>query len=321
MARSLLPGFLIEDMYSPFKMPDFCARPEGKSKSLKDAYIYLRKQEFPDRNLFIFAQGEFNKFKGEILEQEPAAGEMIYPESKITLIAAVSGICHTMPDLFTDQRTDFLSANKDPRHGIKYLFAIFDSTFLKMHCRLEWIRDLYSGVYRSTRFIEYLNSIFFISGREADRFNFKSLGFILSRLSRFQGTEGALRVFFESATGLKVNTGISGNQKIPVPSGAVKGLGGETRLGDNLFVGDEFEGEKPELRLNLLLDGSQDVGRALKITEDREFLESIYRYVLPFYIKGCETLVDPESEGIEFESGKSYLGFNTSLSPAEYERG
>ncbi len=302
-------------------MPDFCARPEGKSKSLKDAYIFLRKQEFPDKNLFIFTQGEFSKFKGEILEQQPLAGEMIYPENKITLIAAVPGICHIMPDLFTDQRSDFLSDDKDPRHGVKYLFAIFDSMFLKIHCRLEWIRDIYAGMYQSARFIEYLNSIFFVSERDADKSDFRSLGFILSRLSRFQGTEGALRVFFESATGLKVNTEISGNQKIPVPSGAVKGLGGETRLGDNLFVGDEFEGEKPELKLNLLLDGSTDVRKALKITEDREFLENIYRYVLPFYIKGCETLVDPESEGLEFENGKSYLGFNTSLNPAEYERG
>jgi hypothetical protein len=307
-------------MFSPFKIPDFCARPEGKSKSLKDAYVYLRKREFSDRNLFIFAQGEFDKFKGEILEQQPPAGETIYPESKITLIAAVSGICHIMPDLFTDQRSDFLAENKDPRQGAKYLFAIFDSMFLKMLCRLEWIRDIYAGVYHSARFIDYLNSIFFISGREADGPDFKSLGFILSRLSRFQGTEGALRVFFESATGLKANTEISGNQKIRVPPDAVKCLGEETGLGDNSFVGSEFEGEKPELRIKLLLDGSEDVRKALKITGDRESLENIYRYVLPFYINRCETSVDPKSEGIEFESGKSYLGFNTSFSPAEYER-
>lgn len=308
-------------MFSPFKMPDFCARPEGKSRSLKDAYIYFRKQEFPERNLFIFAQGEFNKFKGEILEQQPPAGETIYAESKVTLIASVPGICHSMPDLFVDQRTDFMSDDKDPRHGIKYLFGIFDSMFLKMLCRLEWIRDIYAGVYRSAQFISYLNSIFFISEQEEDKTDFNSLGFILSRLSRFQGTEGALRVFLESVTGLKVNTEISGNQKTPVPSGAVKSLGEGTRLGDNSFVGREFESEKPELKVNMLLEGLDDVRKALKITGDREYLENIYRYVLPFYIKRCETMVDPESEGIEFESGRSYLGFNTSLNPAEYERG
>jgi len=301
-------------------MPDFCARPDGSSKSLKDAYVFLRKQEFPDRNLFIFAQGEFSKFKGEILEQQPMAGETIYPETKITLIASVPGISHILPDLFVDQRTDFLSDDKDPRHGAKYLFAIFDSMFLKMLCRLEWIRDIYAGVYRSSRFIDYLNSIFFVSEREADKTDLRSLGFILSQLSRFQGTEGALRVFVESATGLKVSTEISRNQKIPVPSGTPKGIAGETRLGDNSFVGNEFEGEKPELKLNMLLEESEDVRKALKISEDRGILADIYRYVLPFYVKRCETLVDPESEGIEFESGKSYLGFNTSLNPVENER-
>jgi hypothetical protein len=307
-------------MFSPFKMPDFCDRPEGSSKSLKEAYVFLRKQEFPDRNLFIFAQGEFSKFKGEILEQQPMAGETIYPETKISLISSVPGISHIIPDLFVDQRTDFLSDDKDPRQGVKYLFSIFDSMFLKMLCRLEWIRDIYAGVYQSTRFIDYLNSIFFVSEREAAGSDLKSLGFILSRLSRFQGTEGALRVFVESATGLKVNTEISGNQKTPVPSNTLGNLGEETRLGENSFMGEEFEGEKPELKLNMHLERSEDIRKALKVSEDQGILEDIYRFVLPFYIKQCETKVDPQSEGIEFESGRSYLGFNTSLNPLEHER-
>ncbi|UCC80460.1 MAG: hypothetical protein JSW64_03600 [Candidatus Zixiibacteriota bacterium] len=308
-------------MFEPFKMPDFCSRPGGSSRTLKEAYVLLRRREVPDNNIFIFPQGEFSRFKGEILEQQPHAGDTIYQDSRITLIAAVSGICHILPDLFTDQMSDFLSGEDNPRQGAKNLFAIFDSMFLKMRCRLEWIRDIYAGVYQSSRFIDYLNSIFFVPEREASKSNLISLGFMLSRLSRFQGTEGALRVFLESLTGLKVNAEILGNLKMAIPPDAVKGLGSETSLGEDLFLGDRFESEKPELELSFQLQGPEDVQKAIKITEDREILEDICRYALPFYLGRFETTIDPDSVGIDFTCGNSYLGFSTSMNPGERERG
>lgn len=308
-------------MFEPFKMPDFCSRPDGSSRTLKDAYVFLRRKEFPDKNIFIFPQGEFSRFKGEILEQQPHAGETVYPDSRVILIAAVSGICHILPDLFTDQMSDFLSGESNPRQGAKNLFAIFDSMFLRMRCRLEWIRDIYAGVYQSSRFIDYLNSIFFVPEREAGKSNLVSLGFMLSRLSRFQGTEGALRVFLESLTGLKVNAEILGNMKRAIPPQSVKGLGSETSLGEDLFLGDRFESEKPELELSFQLEGPEDVQKAIKFTEDREILEDICRYALPFYLARFEITIDPESEGIDFKCGNSYLGFSTAMNPGERERG
>lgn len=288
---------------------------------MKEAYIFLRRQEFPDKNIFIFPQGEFSRFKGEILEQQPHAGETVYQESRITLIAAVSGISHILPDLFTDQMSDFLSGEYNPRHGAKNLFAIFDSMFLKMRCRLEWIRDIYAGVYQSPRFVDYLNSIFFVPEREAGKTNLVSLGFMLSRLSRFQGTEGALRVFLESLTGLKVNAEILGNLKMAIPSASVKGLGDEAGLGEGLFLGDRFESEKPELELSFRLEGPEDVEKAIKITENREIIEDICRYAMPYYLGSFEIAIDPDSAGIDFTCGNSYLGFSTSMNPGERERG
>lgn len=288
---------------------------------MKEAYIFLRRQEFPDKNIFIFPQGEFSRFKGEILEQQPHAGETVYQESRITLIAAVSGISHILPDLFTDQMSDFLSGEYNPRHGAKNLFAIFDSMFLKMRCRLEWIRDIYAGVYQSPRFVDYLNSIFFVPEREAGKSNLVSLGFMLSRLSRFQGTEGALRVFLESLTGLKVNAEILGNLKRAIPPSSVKGLGGEAGLGEGLFLGDRFESEKPELELSFQLEGLEDVEKAIKITENREIIEDICRYAMPYYLGSFEIAIDPDSAGIDFACGSSYLGFSTGMNPGERERG
>ena len=131
--------------FAPFQMPDFKTRPDGVSRELKDAYAYLRQQGFPDKDLFIFPQGEFYSFKGDILNQKPESGDIISPGTRITLIAAVPGICELMPDLFTDHREDFFDEEFNHRGGTKRLFSIFDSAMIKMLCRIEWIRDIYSG--------------------------------------------------------------------------------------------------------------------------------------------------------------------------------
>lgn len=308
-------------MFTPFKMPDFSSRPEGQSKSLKDAYVNLRRLGVPDKDIFIYTQGEFNQFKGQILDQQPQVGDMVLPGNKITLTAAVLGISQIMPDLFTDHLSDYLIEDNNPRHGAKKLFAIFDSMFLKMLCRLEWVRDIYAGIHHSSRFIDYLNSLCFIPETVANETDFKSLGYIPSRLSRYLGTEGGLRVFLEAATGLKVNTRILDNQEIAVPADSQAGLGKKSRLGENIFIGDKFESEKPKLSVRFQLDKPEDVLKAITIIENKKFLEDMFRLVLPYYIDRCEIAVEPIGEDINFENGASYLGFGTALNPGERERG
>jgi hypothetical protein len=114
---------------------------------------------------------------------------------------------------------------------------------------------------------------------------------------------------------------ILGNLEMAVPPDSPKGLGGESRLGEDLFLGEKFESEKPELKLSFQLDGPEDVQKAIKVKQDREILDEICRYALPFYLNRFETEVDPDSEGIEFTCGKSYLGFSTAMNPGESERG
>jgi hypothetical protein len=307
-------------MFDPFKMPDFCSRPDGRSKTLKEAYIFLRTRGFPDSDIFIFPQGEFSSFKGEILEQQPHAGEMVHTDARITLIAAVRGTSHILPDLFTDQKTDFFSDDRNPRHGAKNLFAIFDSMFLKMRCRLEWIRDVYAGVFHSPRFVDYLNSVFFVSGNGTDRSDLFDLGFILSRLSRFKGTEGAIRVLLESLTGLKVDAEILGNRKVAIPAGSTRGLGENNRLGENMFLGERFESERSELSFKFRLDGKEEIPTVMEFCGNREILEDVRGKALPFYLDRFETSVDLDSVGIDFTCGSSYLGFSTAMGPDEDER-
>lgn len=307
-------------MFEPFKMPDFCSRPEGTSKTLKETYVRLRMLDYPDRDIFIYAQGEFNKFKGEMLEQQPQAGEMVYPGERITLVAAVSGLSQIMPDLFTDHIGSSLHDTSNPRHGAKNLFAIFDSMFLKILCRLEWIRDIYAGVYQSSRFVDYLNSIFFIPETRAGKLDYGSQGFLLSRLSRFLGTENALKVFLESVTQLRVDTRILGNLKTSNPDNLSAGIGADSRLGENIFLGDEFESEKPELDICFGLESPEDVKKFLEVTGDQKFLEDVFGAILPYYMKDWKISVEPEREELSFVNGKSFLGVSSALGYGDHER-
>ena len=106
-------------MFTPFKMPDFTGRPDGSSKSLRDSYISLRRFGCPDKNIFIYPQGEFARYRGDILDQRPNPGEIVNAGDTVTLIAAVPGICELMPDLFTDHSEAFFEED------FKQLYLIY----------------------------------------------------------------------------------------------------------------------------------------------------------------------------------------------------
>jgi len=293
---------------------------EGNSNSLKEAYIKLRRLDYPDKDILIYADGEFNSFKGEILDQQPSAGEMVYQGDRITIVAAVSGICQMIPDLFTDYIGSSLSDVSNPRHNVKNLFAIFDSTFLKMLCRLEWIRDIYAGIYQSRHFVDYLNSVFFAPDSTTDKLDSELTGFILSKLSRFQGTESALQVFLESMTGLKVEIKKANNQRTPVPDSSVVNIGDNCKLGENIFLGEVFEDEKPELNIKFQLNNLEDVQGVIVITRDDQTIKSLLDYILPHYLKKWKITIVPNNEEIGFLSGNSFLGVSTTLNPGYHER-
>jgi len=225
-----------------------------------------------------------------------------------------------MPDLFTDHMSGSLADDGNPRQGAKNLFAIFDNMFLKMLCRLDWIRDIYAGIYHSSRFIDYQNAIFFNRKSTVDNYGSKSLDFILSKLSRFLGTEGTLKVFLETATGLRVDTEILDNQKTPLPDSAITGLGEKSGLGESIFLGENFESEKPKLRISFKLDKAKDVPKAIEIVNNKKLLENVLDLILPYYSNQYEISVEPGDEDINFINGNSYLGYSTALGFGDGEK-
>jgi hypothetical protein len=300
-------------MFDPFKIPDFVNRPDGRSMSLKDAYVGLRRLGFPDKDIFIFAQGEFNSFKGEIIRQEPQAGDMVYPGNRVILTAAVAGICQMMPDLFTYHIEGELSSDKDPRQGTKKLFAVFDSAILKMLCRLEWVRDIYAGIHRSPKYLEYLNKLFSDPKIEINDPDFRPLGFISSRLSQYAGTEAAVLNYFEQAADLQVSAEFAGNHKVPLPKNATDKLGKESKIGENVYLGDNFQSEKSEIKLGVHFDKAEDIDKTMKLLKNEKTLTQVFRAILPYYLEKCDLFVAEDSENVEFACGKSNLGFNSRL--------
>jgi len=307
-------------MFASFKMPDFSSRPDGQSKSLRDAYIALRRLGFPDKDIFIYPQGEFAKYRGDILDQRPNPGELVSPKDTITLIAAVAGFCELMPDLFTDHSEDFFEEEFNARTGARRLFAVFDSAILKLLCRLEWIRDIYAGIYHSDDFIDYLGALLTVPAAEGGRLDRRRLGFILPRLSRFLGTEGALKVFIESAIGIKADVRIGLPQRFPLPIESVSQLGSHNRLGDEWYLGTRFKAGKPDLSIFLELSNPEIVPGLIPESENWRKLEEILRLALPFYIERFEVTVRPDIDTIRFRTDESYLGLSTVLSDDQDER-
>ncbi len=297
--------------YPPFVMPDFRARPDGASKTLKEAYSFLRTQGFSDKDLFIFPQGEFESFKGEILNQHPSSGEVVSPGERVVLIAAVPGICELMPDLFTDHREDFFDDSFTPLGGAKRLFSVIDSAFIKMLCRLEWIRDVYSGISSSGAMVDYIGSLLDFPERRLGWASQDLLGYILPGLYGYLGTESALEVYIDAVMGLTGTTRHGGIQLFPLPENEQNCLGQKGRLGDNLYLGAEFKGAEPAFDLSLALGESRTVENIIPGGPGHSVLRDILSLALPRHEESCSVIVDPQPGDIRFELAGSYLGYST----------
>ncbi|NLI15098.1 MAG: hypothetical protein GX409_02305 [candidate division Zixibacteria bacterium] len=303
----------MSEQFIPFRMPDLAGRSEGQSKTLKDSYIYLRMMGFPDRDIFIYPEGEFENFKGEIIKQKPEAGELVYPGDKIFIVAAVTGISELMPDLFTDHIDDLFEDDFNARQGARRLFAIFDSIVLKMQCRLEWIRDIYAGIYQSESLIEYLSKLSAMPEQDLPKIPEQALGYILPRLYGYLATEQALQVYLKTVMGLSCDCSTADSQWFPMPERARCALGRKGRLGEDYYIGDRFKGIYPSLNVDLAIDKLTDIKKIIPGGTDSELLISILRVCMPAQAENYTLNIKPHGDKLIFESGDAYLGYNTIL--------
>ncbi len=299
--------------FAPFRMPDFKSRPDGVSKSLKDAYVNLRQRGFPDKDIFIFPQGEFSSFKGEILGHRPEPGDVVSPGERITIIAAVPGICELMPDLFTDHRGDFHDEEFNARGGAKRLFAIFDSAIIKLLCRLEWIRDIYAGVEDSKVLTDYFSTLLDLPERKVPQISPEVLGYVLPSLYGYLGTEEAMRVYLSAVMGLESRIGTGEAQEFDLPPEYLNSIGLHGRLGSDFFLGARFKGAQPRLEINLMVESLEQIAQIIPRSDGDRLLRKILEFCVPQSEELFEINVNPDRQKIEFESGKSHLGFGTVL--------
>jgi hypothetical protein len=300
-------------LFKSFPMPDFKSRPEGESKSLKEAYINLRRQGFPDRDIFVYPIGETNRFKGEIQAQYPYPDDMVTQGDRIILVVNFPAICNLMPDLFTDQKDDFFTEEFNDRIGARRLFGVFDSAFLKMLCRLEWIRDIYAGLYYSEDFVEYISSLLAYPDNVKKEFGFDIIGFVLPKLYRYLGTEAAIKVYLKSVLGLECEVTFTDYQKSDIPENYYSRIAGKSRLGENLYLGREFKVASPVLNITLKISDADSLEHIVPGGKHYKLLKGIIEFCLPHNTEKYSVTIDPVSDNILFVNGDSYLGYGTVL--------
>jgi hypothetical protein len=300
--------------FSPFKMPDFSFRVADQSRSLKDSFAYLRSRGFPDKDLFIFPQGRFLSFKGEILDQRPQAGEIVSAGERIILIAAVPGLCDLMPDLFTDHReSSFFDEEFSPRNATRRLFAVFDSMYIKMLCRLDLVRDIYAGLGHPEIMADYISSFLNLIERNYDWITIEMLGFILPSLYGYLGTDSALRTYLESVLGIDCISNFRDNQVFPIPEKLRNRLGDGGQLGTNIYLGDRYKGGCPAFDLDMLADDVAKIEQIMPGRKGHEFLAKILELSLPHHQESYGINIRPAPGSTSFKSGFAHLGYGTVL--------
>lgn len=116
-------------MTSEIKMPQLCSR--RHPLHFATALNLLSKSGINIRNVDILAVGEYENYKGEVIEQTPSAGTAVGPESKIVLMIGYNSAVDYMPYQFFYGLSGSTARTDDWDMQSRRLMAPFDASVIR----------------------------------------------------------------------------------------------------------------------------------------------------------------------------------------------
>lgn len=257
-------------------MPDLAATYRGVRHTLDSAVpALLRLGVDPDRIILTAAGAGW--VCGTIVSQEPAPGEILYPETRVTLGVAGTGALESVPFPMRD--------SADGEFRIDRLFSLFDNHFLRLthHLRAAGgLLDLHPDDSEGAN--RWIVEIFRLSSAPWPRERWYDVARLLPALHRIAGrVDGpalALKAVFRiPASPIRLVAGIA-----PVPDDRRTRLGIRNgRLGVDALIGDGITAA-----VGVEIDiGPVDLRtyRRLQTAAEYRQRQALYRLVLPAHLQ------------------------------------
>lgn len=269
-------------MSGAVQMPDFCSR--------KNPFHYvtalntLGKMGVDPNDVTIIAVGEYWNYRGEVIEQEPAAGSSIGRSTGITLKVGYNSAIDYMPYQFFYGFGDKPPRGSDWDMNARKLMAPFDASVIRADARAKFLSLVFGfGLVDSEYISRFLNLYDF--GLEGQAKDMKDLLFWVALMPAFHNWAGNPNFLAAVVTSLLgypccVKENVRSEHQMPPPDCYRLGDGGG-RLGAESVIGRSFSECDTAYEVQLSGIRENDLSAFLPGGAKMQMLEDILDFCMP----------------------------------------
>lgn len=297
-----------------FAMPDLCSR--RHPVHAVTALMILTKMGVPAEQIEILADGEHEKYKGEIRRQTPEPSDTIGPNDRIALrIGLFSAVDHLPYQFFygLDSRSATRGTDWDER--ARRLMAPFDSSVIKRMAKADYeeLRFQFSLIDRE-HLARYLELFGFDCDLTAGDLREQLLWVaMMPFFNQWAGNPEAVERALECLFGYKFSIQENVPARHEIPPDLQYRLGSSSgRLGHEAVLGDSFSESDTGYAVVVHDVVAEDIRRFLPGQPGRHKLEKVLDICMPSHFTR-RIIIVPEKRQAELghEADGPYLGYSS----------
>ena len=297
-------------------MPDL-VNPQARIDFVQ-ALLTLKQCGVEWKNMRLFASGTFENYRGEVVKQEPKPKTEITPSTQVTLWLGFPSIFDSLPyQLFFGAKEWHRDTVNLEQRARKFL-ACFDSSFIQILSRLEYVLLVYNLVFLEKDFCQHFLEAF---GFPISEWEEEEILLWMTFLPTFhlwagtrEETEKILSTFLQARFNIEEN--IKGENQLPPE---LKSRPGEksNHLGQNWLLGSGLSECDSTYRVNIGPISVDQIKEFLPDQGKRKKLERILALSTPGQLQ-YKVSLKLRQQDKKFSVGKdsknSLLGYATYLS-------
>lgn len=297
-------------------MPDL-VNPQAKINFIQ-ALLTLKRCGVEWENVRLFASGTFENYRGEVVKQEPEPKTEITPSTQITLWVGFPSLFDSLPYQTFFGAKEWHRDTVSLEHRARRFLACFDSSFIRILSRLEYVLLVYNLVFLEKDFCQHFLEAF---GFPASAWKEEEILLWMTFLPTFhlwagtkEETEKVLSTFLQ--TPFKIEENIKGENQLPPE---LKSRLGEklNHLGQNWLLGSGFSECDSTYRINIGPISVDQIKEFLPEERKRKKLERILALSTPGQLRYRVSLKLRQKDkrlSLGKDSKNSLLGYATYLS-------
>jgi len=309
-------------MKSAMTMPDFCSR--RTPLQYTTALNILSKMGIDISRVNILAVGEYENYKGEVIEQEPAPGTEVGKDSRIVLKVGYWSAVDCLPYQFFYGFRMNPSRSDDWETRSRCLMSPFDSSVIRAEARARLALLIFDfGFAEKEHIRRFLDLYDFDSGQETE--DVRELLFWSSLLPAYNHWAGNPAFVARIVTSLfgyecRIVENVPATYDIPERIQYRLGIG-DDRLGNGSVAGRSFSQCDTAYELTLIGVQDGDILAFLPGGPKRQKLEKVIGYSMPSDLE-CRIKILGEKRGARIggDGVSCYVGYSSYVATSGSQR-